>query len=605
MRVVLQNISVGLYLLAKQAKWVAFLCLLLGTNVLLLAQKISVNTTSINTDTDGHFELVYTVEGENIKINNLQPPDFSDFDILDRGQTSNQSIFNMFGNRQAKFVYKFTYVLHARKAGTTVIPPMELPLGRGKSVKSKPVRVSAKQGKKKNKQVIPDEELAFIRVLPDTVPRYQGEQLVVVFRLYSRFKQPSEELLAPPLFPGFYAQAVTLNNSFRGIEKVNGKDYYTYDFAMYALFAQRSGKMTIDPMETKITIFQPQFGYQAKYSPRELIIKTKPVDVEIKPLPQVNKPPTFNGSTGQYKLNVTADKREVEANGSLTMTVTIEGTGHVKLIYPPILDDGNGFYDIMEPNVKDVKLEWRDEKVYSIRRFVYTIIPSAEGRRPFPKVSFSYFDYETEEYKTLNSQGTMLTILPGKQRAEVQEKAYKGPDGLYPLSATPNHLSKKTGWQLYASIPFIALLCLPMFILPFIRQRHIKEMAEKADVIGRKRRMATSVAIEKLKQAEVLKNKGDKPAFYNEVIRSIWGYLDDKLGMTTAQLSKANIEKVLSDRDVAQTHIKQLLSTIDYCEMALFAPVKNADQLQQTYDRAVALISDLDRELSYAEKSEL
>jgi len=118
-----------------------------------------------------------------------------------------------------------------------------------------------------------------------------------------------------------------------------------------------------------------------------------------------------------------------------------------------------------------------------------------------------------------------------------------------------------------------------------------------ADIVGAKRRRATKLAKKRLSAAEKHLSQNNKPAFYDEVSRAIWGYLGDKLNIDQSQLSKDNVEEKLLAKNVKTETITRLKSLINTCELALYAPIGAGDEMKQNYNGAIALITDLEDEI--------
>ena len=58
---------------------------------------------------------------------------------------------------------------------------------------------------------------------------------------------------------------------------------------------------------------------------------------------------------------------------------------------------------------------------------------------------------------------------------------------------------------------------------------------------------ANKVARRRLKLAKHLSETGQDEKFHEEILKAIWGYLSDKLGIPASQLTRENIMTVLAD----------------------------------------------------------
>ncbi|MFN0202428.1 MAG: hypothetical protein ACKVTZ_12960, partial [Bacteroidia bacterium] len=101
----------------------------------------------------------------------------------------------------------------------------------------------------------------------------------------------------------------------------------------------------------------------------------------------------------------------------------------------------------------------------------------------------------------------------------------------------------------------------------------------------------------KLSLAKSHLEKQDSRAFHQEIVQAIWGYLGDKLGMKTSEFSQENIQNVLQNEQVSDDTITSLLQLINRCEMAIFAPAAQSNQMQNIYEQAAKVMGELEQRL--------
>lgn len=76
-----------------------------------------------------------------------------------------------------------------------------------------------------------------------------------------------------------------------------------------------------------------------------------------------------------------------------------------------------------------------------------------------------------------------------------------------------------------------------------------------------------------MKNAGKLLTENKQEAFYDEVLKALWGYISDKLNIPVSQLSKDNIEDELTQYGVAPELIKDFIGTLNECEFAVMLRV--------------------------------
>ncbi len=120
------------------------------------------------------------------------------------------------------------------------------------------------------------------------------------------------------------------------------------------------------------------------------------------------------------------------------------------------------------------------------------------------------------------------------------------------------------------------------------------------DVAGTRSRKATQLAKKRLKAAREHLGKQEEKPFYDEVVRTVWGFLSDKLNIGQSELSRDNIREKLLAREVPGPLIDRTTALLDTCEMALFAPSAAPGGMQGAYEGALSLISELENTMQKA-----
>lgn len=122
-------------------------------------------------------------------------------------------------------------------------------------------------------------------------------------------------------------------------------------------------------------------------------------------------------------------------------------------------------------------------------------------------------------------------------------------------------------------------------------------MKESANIILVKNKKAKKFARKRLKKASGFMKLNQRETFYEELVKALWGYISDKLGIPVANLSKDNVRSEMLNRKVDEEYIEQILSIIDRCEYARYAPVTEETKMDTLYKDAIKLISKLQQKL--------
>jgi hypothetical protein len=127
-----------------------------------------------------------------------------------------------------------------------------------------------------------------------------------------------------------------------------------------------------------------------------------------------------------------------------------------------------------------------------------------------------------------------------------------------------------------------------------IRRKRIKRNSNLSLV---KNRQANKYARRRLKKALTLMKQNNHEAFYEEVLKAMWGYLSDKLSIPVARLSKDSSRQALIEHKVDDELINRFLEIIDTCEYSRYSPVSESEGMQKLYTDAINTIIKLQQKL--------
>lgn len=570
------------------------------------------------------FRVVFSTSG---KLESLTPPDFAKLDVLAGPQTSRmQQVQVINGKVDQRVTTSYIYVCSAPEEGTYTIPPVEAKIG-GETVKSQAWTIEAlaatsnaqpTQGRRPGQgrqpqsrgsegDVVSDKDL-FVRVIVDRTNVYKGEPILATVKLYTRVDVAGFEDLRFPEFNGFWAKEIeTAKQISFTQEAYKGREYHVATLRKYALYPQKAGTLEIDPLEASI-VYRVHRRAQSIWDEfmgggyREDVhkVQSAKIKINVKDLPS-NAPQGFGGAVGQFTANAQVDKQEVLTNEAVTFTYTITGSGNMQLIPAPDFT----FPNTVEAFPPKEKANYRLKGVTQSGSitYEYVLIPRAPGQIKIPEFTFGYFDPSAKQYKVCITEPISLDItadstqLAGPIAAgniSKEDVKYIGEDIRYIHSAVPvfyvlgDSLIGGVFWWL-----FIFLLVLAVGITWILLARRLKL---QADVARAKGRQARSLARKRLRKAKGYMEESDQ-RFYEELVRAIWGYLSDKLGMNMADLSSSSVREQLEARGVDEQTEEELSALIADCEYARYAPDAGDTQRSDLYARALRALEAVDASL--------
>ena len=142
---------------------------------------------------------------------------------------------------------------------------------------------------------------------------------------------------------------------------------------------------------------------------------------------------------------------------------------------------------------------------------------------------------------------------------------------------------------------FYILLFLPLGIIPIIVLLKKKKEAIDGDIVGNKRRLSNKLAKKYLSEAKIQIN--NKEPFYIALEKAMHNFLKAKIHIETSEMSKDKIQEILLSRKVQPETVHSFITLTENCEFARYAPASSV-AIQQDYDKAVTIISDLEKQIS-------
>ena len=565
------------------------------------------------------FRLTYTVNTQDVsdfRAGNIP----EELDVLIGPNRSMQSSYQMInGHTSSSSSITYTYIVAATKNGTYTIPPAHVVVN-GKSIASNSLKITvsgkAAQGNGGTRQRDDDGvELRdagshisgsdlFIKVSANKKRVHEQEPVLLTYKVYTLVSLTQLRGDMPDL-KSFYTQEVDLpqQKSF-SIETVNGRPYRTCTWSQYVMFPQMTGKLQIPSItfegivvqqNRNIDPFEAFFNGGSGYIEVKKKIVAPGIEIQVDPLPA--RPTNFSGGVGQLTITATLNKTSVQANDPVSMRIVVSGVGNLKLIKQPLVTIPKDF-DKYDAKITDqTKLTTNGlegSKIYDI-----LMVPRHQGRYEIPPVEFTYFDTKTNSYQTAKSEAFVLDVAKGSGAGKVND--FTGQEDLQELNKDIRHIKMGKaevqdvdhffyGSTAYGiSLAVLALIFISLFVI--FRKRAI----EHADLTRMRGKKANKVATKRLKKAAKLMAENQSSAFYDEVLRALWGYVGDKLNIPVAQLSRENISQRLSERQVSPVVIAQFIEALDECEFQRYAPGDPKGNMQKVYDKAMTAISQIEK----------
>ena len=604
-------------------------------SVSTFADEVSLRVSAPSTvEVGGKFRVQFTVNTQN--VSHFSAPDFKGFEVIYGPATSSQSSFQMINGRTSQsssIIY--TYVLLAGNSGTFTIGSASVQVD-GKTVKSKPVQVRVLSGgsggaggssnggssngggnygggqsssaPSASSSNISAKDL-FMTATASRTSVHEQEAILLTYKIYTLVDLTQLDGKLPTL-DGFQIQEIPLPRTKEfSIEQYNGRNYRTVTWSQYLLFPQKSGKLTIPSITYEGVVItrnrnldpiEAFFNGQSGYSEVKRKITTPTLTINVSPLP--NKPEGFSGAVGKFSVSSSISTKEVDANEAVTLKISVQGSGNMKLISTPEVQFPKDF-ETYDAKVND-NFQLTRSGLSGSKDFEYLFVPRHPGTYEIPASEFIYFDTESRSYKTIKTEAYTLKVNKGKGGAGQSVSNYSGQQQDVQQLNQDIRFIKKGDVNLHqpGDTFFGTWKCWAAYILPFLLfviamvlgRKQMKANANVAHLRGKK---ANKVALKRMKTAKKLLDAHDTGKFYDEVLRALWGYVGDKFNMSQESLNKENIEQSLTSRQVPDEQIQQFMKVLNDCEFARYAPGDVNENMENVYNSAISAISKMEDNL--------
>lgn len=399
-----------------------------------------------------------------------------------------------------------------------------------------------------------------------------------------------------PEFDGFISEDLPAPQKSE-IENIGGQNYETLVLRRYLLYPQKAGQLRVSSGQYSIDIIEYDivsrgFRQTRREVPRKMNTATNTVTLNVKPLPEP-RPAGFSGAVGHFSVTAAVEPEIVRTNESATYTLTVKGSGNIKYLKAPELTFPSTFETYTAKT--DINARFDGSNYSGTFRADYPFVPAEVGKFDIAPYQFIYFNPTSGKYETATASGFNLNVLRGNAAAVVAGKEVNTEmTDILHIHPTPAFVTLPASpvfgrwwyWMVYVAC-FGALAASVI-----VYRRHIRL---EADVEGRRRIRAASMAAKRFKAAKACLRDRKPEEFYTEVARALKGYVADKLGIAPSALISDTIADRLEARGVPVDDVQSVISVLNDCEMARFTPSGSDEAMTDMLARATAAVNAIEK----------
>ncbi len=580
----------------------AFFILALGTaRATDIQVTASVDKQELTLEDSVNFSIV--VEGTRSAPPPQLPP-LDSFKVRPRGSASSFQIIN--GDRSSSITYNFA--LLPKETGTFTIGPATVDID-GKKYRTAPITLVVKK-----LSAIPDTSReVFAEMVVSNKKPYVQEQVTATLRIYHRVEV--KNLKTDIQFQGFRKEA--LKGPIQNTRIVNGIRYLSYEIST-ALFPLRPGKVEIPASVIELDQvdrarnggasdrFDP-FGQGSIFNNfgrlKHKTLRTKPVALDVQPLPQKNHPENFSNLVGDFIISAQLSRTEVEAGDTTTLTVTVAGQGNVKdlsLSSPSWGDDFKVYEDQPEYQQTAGARFVSGEKVYT-----YALVPLQPGKLQVPAILLNYFDPMKGDYVSIQTQALPLTVSPGTGNSKLKvvgsDSDTTGRSGNSIQKVEEDILPIHTGLEIFESQNFTTgsgilygiglLLPAGLFLITSRIYKHQQRL--KYDIAFSRSHGAYKQALKKLNS---LSPESDPREIARELSLIVREYLGNILNLQGTAITATEVEEKLMKGNFNSEEIQTTRKLLKKYETLQYAST-TGNPPEELIQNARSLLDQLEKKL--------
>jgi BatD DUF11 like domain len=544
------------------------------------------------------FQVQYVIS-ELEKADEFFAPDFNQFLYVSGPNIYEASVLSANGAQKLKNI---VYTLLAIRPGKFIIPGASARVG-DKLIKSESVWLevisktdAAKKGRidvrETNSDYFlgPDEDPyekiqrnLFMKVLVDKRACFVGEPVTATFKLYSRLESKSDIVKNPGLY-GFTVQdMISLADRLATTETINGKKFDVHVVRKVQLYPLQQGVFNIDAMEvrnkvefsksavskkTEQEIAEGIFSHDEVADRSNTVVyennmSTEPIAITVKPTPAKSKPVDYTGATGNFRISAFLEKNWLAKNEEGDLIITISGKGNFTQLSAPVIQWPAGI-EGFEPTVTD-SLDHEHAPLNGKRVFRFRFVSAKPGSYVLPAVGFSFFNPDSNNYKTILTQPVNVSISSKEKSTATIETG----------DTNTNNYNKQWKWWLAGAVLFTLIAVLLIWLR---KTRPTKNQVAAAETPN------TVVPVaEILKRAHTFIEADDK-TFYSVLRTCIWFFFTQHFGLTGSKMNRSGLADVMQEKNIDEVSQKAILEILDQCSTGVFTNAEEGADKNRVLD---------------------
>jgi hypothetical protein len=432
----------------------------------------------------------------------------------------------------------------------------------------------------------------FVKVIVSKRSCFIGEPLQAIFKLYSRLESKSDIVKNPGFYGFTIYDMVNLSDKEVITEKVNGQLFDVHTIRKVQLYPLQAGIFTLDPMQinNKVEFSRSIVSKKAEQEIAEGVlgnseteipeegtevyetdISTEPVIISVKPLPVKNQPSNYNGATGSFSITSSIVKNKLSKNEGGVLEIIISGKGNFIQLIAPVVQWPEGI-ESFESFVKD-SLDNSTIPLTGSRTFRYSFICTAPGSYQIPVVGFSFFDTDSNQYKTITTKNVEVLVSNEDKKSVVIEEQ-------------KSSLTEKSEKAARIAVIVVVLLVLLVLLYWAVRKKEPEKLLPAMIVTDHP-------SIENLLEPAYEAAHGEGNQFYSILYEIIWKFSAEQFNLYGSEINKETLTVKLNEAKIGSDITGQLIQILNMCEAAKFTNASLFHDRSQLLSETQNLLKDI------------
>jgi hypothetical protein len=451
------------------------------------------------------------------------------------------------------------------------------------------------------------DKLAFLWLMLPKTEAFLGEPVIAELRLYVRGDVQKISDFSVPAIGG---SDFTSGNMVKGTEfqRRVGTTPFTIVPWQVALTPIKNGAAAVGPINGSVIVYTVPGGrrnrgpfdgffFGPQEEPHKVELSMDARNLRVLPLPSENVPANFNGAVGNYKMDFTAGPTNIAVGDPITLKVQITGQGHLEGINLPEM----GAWRDFKTYPPTTHVEITDKLgINGSKFFEQIVVPQSTDVKELPAFSFSFFDPEKTNYRTLTRPAMPLTVRPGGSAptptvvaaGRTSQANSPPPQDIVPIKQRLGAVAQ-IGPPLIQQPWFLALQGVPLlaWVSALVWRKRVESLANNPRL--RRQRQVAKLIAEGLAELRRLAAENKSDEFFAVLSRLLQEQLGERLDVPATAITEAVIEEQLRPRRAPEAVLVSLQEIFQICNLARYAPIKTSQELAALIPKLETVLKDL------------